>query len=226
MQPAQEDLQPAQPHPAWVWHERSKRWHAPGTSPFNGVAPPLASRFKTGDPRAVELGSKAGIISAKARAKLQADEAAIDKIVARWIRDAQRGDNRAREQLLDRLEGKVEQSIHATVESRYVIEEAGCAYVDAAPTLTVTASDNMHYVSGCTDESGRAPMEGEPKSGGGGADPDGGIASPTAEHVHVWKVMHPETGQSSCTVAGCEYMFIPSVPLGSLPPAKILEPEE
>lgn len=149
MQPATDTPLPAKPHPDWLWSDKYERWYAPGTSPVNGMVPPVASRFAKGDPRAVELGTQAGIISAKARAKLAADDREIDKIVARWIRDAQRGDNRAREQLLDRIEGKVEQQIRATVESRYIIEEAGILTVPdiniGTPTLEIAApstSDN------------------------------------------------------------------------------------
>ena len=172
---------PPQPATHWLWSEAYERWYEPGTSPVNGQRPPDATRWYKGDPRAAENGTKGGIISAKARAKLAASDIDVDKIVARWIRDAQRGDNRAREQLLDRLEGKVEQSIHATVESRYVIEEAGCAYVDAGPTLTVAASDNIHYDAQCADGSRVAPMELEPKSETGGADPVPGVPPPTQE---------------------------------------------
>lgn len=92
------------------------------------MVPPISGRFQPGvsDPRQ----SKGGTISARTRELLRQDERILDRIAKRWLRDCERGDNRAREQLLDRLEGKVEQSIKAEITSRYVIEEAGTDYVD------------------------------------------------------------------------------------------------
>ena len=98
-------------------------------------------------------GSTKSLLSAALRKRLLSDDGALAiQIVERWIADAVKGDNRAREQLLDRLEGKVEQQINATVTSRYVIEEIGIAYVDATHTLTLSSSDNIPYVALCAGE--------------------------------------------------------------------------
>jgi hypothetical protein len=79
---------------------------------------------------------------------MRQDDRILDKIAKRWLRDAARGDNRAREQLLDRLEGKVEQKIDATITSRYVIEEVGVEHVDIEAsscdvTLAVSAPASL-----------------------------------------------------------------------------------
>jgi hypothetical protein len=128
MQEAEITPQEAQPAPGWTFSERLKRWVEPGASPFNGVVPPKHGQFQRGvsDPRQ----SKGGTISARTRELLRQDERILDKIAKRWLRDCERGDNRAREQLLDRLEGKVEQSIKAELTTRYVIEEVGFDSVD------------------------------------------------------------------------------------------------
>jgi len=121
-------------------------------------------------------GSPKSLLSAALRQRLLDDDGKLAlEIVERWIADARKGDSRAREQLLDRLEGKVEQSINATVTSRYVIEEVGIPYVDAPHTLTLAASDNTHYVALCAGEIAPAAMKAERESGAGGADPDSGI---------------------------------------------------
>lgn len=78
------------------------------------------------------MGSKGGIISGAARRKLASEPKLVERIVNRWIGDTAKGDNRAREQLLERMEGKVELNINQTIESRYVIEERGVPYVDIA----------------------------------------------------------------------------------------------
>lgn len=122
---------PPRPGDGWAWSDRLARWVEPGASLLTGVAPPIHTRFKPGvsDPRQ----SNGGAISARTRELLRQDERLIDRIAQRWIKDTIKGDNRAREQLLDRLEGKVEQAIRATLETRYVIEEVGTPYVDAPP---------------------------------------------------------------------------------------------
>lgn len=111
---------------------------------------------------------------ARLREQLLANDCALlIQVVDRWIQDAIKGDNRAREQLLDRLEGKVEQRIDATVTSRYIIEEVGIPYVDAPQRVMDLASDNTHYVALCAGEAdGLEDFKRE--SDTPGADPDAG----------------------------------------------------
>lgn len=122
---SQEQARPPQPQPDWKWSDRLGKWISPRASPFSGLEPPVATRFKTGDPSNGPRGQQGGIISGRVRELMRNDDRLIEKIANRWLRDAARGDNRAREQLLDRLEGKVEQAIRAEITSRYVIEEIG-----------------------------------------------------------------------------------------------------
>ena len=111
------------------------------------------------------------------------DCALLIQVVDRWIADAIKGDNRAREQLLDRLEGKVEQSISATVTSRYVIEEIGIPYVDAPHRVVTVGSDNTHYVALCAGETdaldGGIGDGRERESDDRPTDPDSGIVAAT-----------------------------------------------
>jgi|SRR6185295_7832167 len=180
-QAAAEQAIPQRPGEDWQWSKNLKRWIEPGRSPLSGAIPPVEHRFKTGE--ASDFGHRGGIVSAALRAALVKNAHRIDNIVDKWITDAENGDNRARDQLLDRLEGKVEQAIHATIESRYVIEEIGVPFVEshsqpagsrvldmtqlpAEQALTSSASDNIHSVS--LGDTGVLKAE----NGGPGSDPD------------------------------------------------------
>lgn len=171
---------PPQPSPDWKWSERFQRWYAPGTSPVNGITPPAHAQFKPGvsDPRQ----SRGGQLSARTRELIAEDNRLLDRLAKRWIASMLKGDNRAREQYLDRSEGKVEQSIHATLETRYTIEEVGTPYVLVPEQVTSTASDNIHSVALSADASAVAPVQVESvKSDPPRADPDAVIPPPTDE---------------------------------------------
>src|SRR6188768_1370242 len=94
------------PGPGWNWSPRFSRWLEPGASPISGYRLPPEHRFKPGESGRQ---SKGGIISQAVRDVLEENRDRVRAIALKWIESCEAGDNKARDQLLDRLEGRVEQ---------------------------------------------------------------------------------------------------------------------